>query len=76
MFFDRTNTPMKKTFSPWNEDNKTPSSFLKRVRETQTQATKDVLESVLDQNVEPNFRPKHPCACPKIVLLLLPMPVK
>ena len=43
---------------------------MKRVRETQTKVTKDFLESVLDQNVEPNFRPKHPCACCKIAKLL------
>ena len=42
-------TPVKKTFIPWSEDNKPPSSFLKRVRETQKNTSKEFLESVLDQ---------------------------
>ena len=44
----------EKTFIPWSKDN-TPSSFLKRVRETQDKASKEFLESVLDQDLEPNF---------------------
>ena len=24
------------------------------------------MESVLDQELQPNFRPKHPCTCPKV----------
>ena len=59
----------EKTFISWNEDNTPPSSFLKRVRETQNKASKEFLESVLDQDLEPNFRPKHPCACPKVARL-------
>ena len=56
----------KKTFMPRSEDNKPPSSFLKRVRETQKNTSKEFLESVLDQEWQPNFRPKHPCTCPKV----------
>ena len=39
----------EKIFFPWSEDNTPPSSFLKRARETQTKASKEFLESVLDQ---------------------------
>ena len=59
----------EKTFIPWSEDNTAPSSFLKRVRETQTKPSKEFMESVLDQNLIPNSSPKHPCACPKIAKL-------
>ena len=59
----------KKAFIPWNKDNTPPSLFLKRVRETQNKASKEFLESVLDQELEPNFRPKYPCACPKVARL-------
>ena len=56
----------EKTFIPWSKDNKPPSSFLKRVRETQKNTSKEFLESVLDQELQPNFRPKHHCTCPKV----------
>ena len=56
----------EKTFIPWSEHNKLPSSFLKRLRETQDKPTKDFLESMLDRNLEANFRPKTACKCPKI----------
>ena len=49
----------EKTFIPWSEDHKPPSSFLKRLRETQGKPSRDFLESVLDKNVEPNYRPRH-----------------
>ena len=26
----------------------------------------EFLESLLDQDLEPNFRPKSPCKCPKL----------
>ena len=47
----------------------TSSSFLKRVRETQTKKSKELLESILDQDLEQNFRPKQPCKYPKIAKL-------
>ena len=60
----------EKTFIPWSKDNTPPSSFLKRVREIQNRTSKDFLESVLDQDLQPNFRPKHPCTCPKVARIL------
>ena len=59
----------EKTVIPWSEESTPPSSFLKRVRKTQTKASKEFLESILDQDLEPNFRPKQPCTCLKIVRL-------
>ena len=53
-------------FIPWNEHNKPPSSFLKRLRETQDKPSKEFLESVVDQNLEANFRPKTSSKCPKV----------
>ena len=41
-----------KTLIPWSEDHKPPSSFLKRLRETQGKPSKDFLESVVDKNVK------------------------
>ena len=59
----------KKTFIPWNEDHKPPSSFLKRLKEAQGKPSRDLLESVMDQNLEPNYRPRHYCTCPKVARL-------
>ena len=56
----------EKTFIPWCEHNKPPSSFLKRLRKSQDKPTKEFLESMLDRNLEANFIPKTACKCPKI----------
>ena len=64
--FKQDKNSSEKTFIPWRENNKPPSSFLKRVRETQKQTSKEFLESILDQELQPNFRCKHPCTCPKV----------
>ena len=42
-------------FIPWNEYNKPPSSFLKRLRETQDKPSKEYLESMVDRNLEAKF---------------------
>ena len=47
------------TFIPWSRDHKPPSSFLKRLRETQDKPSRDFLHSVVDKNLEPNYRPRH-----------------
>ena len=47
--FKQDKSSSEKTFIPWSEDIKHPSSFLKRVRETQKNTSKEFLESVLDQ---------------------------
>ena len=31
--------------------------------------SKEFFKSILDQDLEPNFRPKQPCGCPKIAKL-------
>ena len=59
----------EKKFIPWSEENTPPPAFLKRVRETQTKKSKEFLESILDQALEPNVRPKHPCRWPKVAKL-------
>ena len=59
----------EKTFIPWIEDHKPPSSFLKRLKETQGKPSRDFLESVMHQNLEPNYRPRHYCTCPKVARL-------
>ena len=59
----------EKSFIPWSKENTYPLAFLKRVRETQTKKSQEFLESILDQDLEPNFRPKQSCKCPKIVRL-------
>ena len=58
----------EKSFIPWSK-NTPPPSFLKRVRKIQTKKSKEFLESILDQDLEPNFRPKQLCKCPKIARL-------
>ena len=57
---------MRKCLFPENEHNKPPSSFVKRLREIQDKPSKEFLKSVVDQNVEANFRPKASCNCPKV----------
>ena len=59
----------EKMFIPWSEHNKPPSSLLRRLRETQDKPSKEFLESVMDQKLEANFRPKTSCKCPKVARL-------
>ena len=56
----------EKTFIPWSEHNKPLSSFLKRLKDTQGTPSKELLETLVDRNLDGNFRPKTPCKCPKI----------
>ena len=44
-------------FLPWSKENTPPPEFLKKVKETQGERSKEYLESILDQDLEPNFRP-------------------
>ena len=60
----------EKGFIPWSKEITPSSTFLKRVRETQTKNSKDFLESILNQDLEPNFRPKQPCRFSKVARLL------
>ena len=46
--FRQDNNSNKKTFIHWSEDNTPPSSFLKRLRETQSKPSAEFLESFLD----------------------------
>ena len=68
-FFRQDKHSNEKTFIPWSEDYKPPSSFLKRHRETQGKPSRDFLESGVDKNLEPIYRPRHYCTCPKVVKL-------
>ena len=56
----------EKTFIPWSDHNKPPSSFLKRLRDTQGTPSKEFLEMLVDRNLDENSRPKSPCKCPKV----------
>ena len=56
----------EKTFIPWSDHNKPSSSFLKRLRDTQGTPFKEFLETLVDRNLDENFRPKTPCKCPKV----------
>ena len=60
----------EKTFIPWNDHNKPPSCFLKRLRDTQGTPSKEILETLVDRNLNENFRPKTPYKCPKIARML------
>ena len=59
----------EKNFISWSEDYKPPSSFLKRLKESQSKPSRDFLESFMDQNLEPNYRPRHYCTCPNVAKL-------
>ena len=56
----------EKMFIPWSDHNKPPSFFLKRLRDTQDTPSKEFLETLVDRNLDENFRPKTPCKCPKV----------
>ena len=56
----------EKIFIPWSDHNKPPSSFLKRLRDTQGTPSKEFLETLVDRNLDENFRPKTPCKCSKV----------
>ena len=60
----------EKTFIPWSDHNKPPSSFLKRLRDTQGTPSKEFLETIVDRNLDKSFRPKTPCKCPKVAKML------
>ena len=49
---------------PWSEENMPPLEFLKKVKETQRQETKEFLSTLLNHDLEPNYRQKAPCFCP------------
>ena len=51
----------KRYFPCNNEENTPPHEFLKKVRETQGEKSKEFLETLLDQSLVPNFRPNSPC---------------
>ena len=55
--FKQDKNTSEKTFIPWSEDNKPPSSFLKRVRETQRKNSKEFLKTVLVQELQPILGP-------------------
>ena len=59
----------KKSFISWIKENSPPPTFLKKVKETQGKRSKEFLKSILDTDLEPNFRPKPPCKCPKLAKL-------
>ena len=40
-----------------------PPEFLKKGKDTQRQGTKEFLSTLLNQDLEPNYRPKSPCSC-------------
>ena len=48
-----------------------PPEFLKKVRETQRQGTKEFMSTLLNQDLEPHYRPKAPCACPTFLSKLI-----
>ena len=56
----------EKTSITWSEDNTPPSSFLKRLKETQSKQSAEFLESFLARNLEPNFRPQQSCTWPQV----------
>ena len=37
-----------------------------RLKETQGKPSRDFLKSLMDQKLEPNYRPRHYCTCPKV----------
>ena len=59
----------EKTFIPLSKEHKPSSSFLERIKETQGKLSRDYLESAVYQNLEPNYRPRHYCICPKVAKL-------
>ena len=59
----------QKSFLPWSKENMPPPMFLKKVKETQGRGQRSFFELILDQDLEPNFRPIPYCKCPKLAKL-------
>ena len=68
--YKRDKNCIEKWFFPWNKENTPPPEFLREVRETQGQGKKDFLESLLKQDLVPNFRPKSPSKCSNFAKLM------
>ena len=60
----------EKQFFSWIEENTPPPKFLRKVMETQGKRNKEFLESLLNQELIPNVRPKSPCKCPNFAKLV------
>ena len=56
----------EKTFIPWSDPNKPPSSFLKRLRDTKGMPSKEFLEMLVDRNLDEKIQTKDPCKCPRV----------
>ena len=54
----------EKRFLHWSKENTPPPEFLKNVKETQRERSKEFLESILDQDLAPNFRSEPPANVP------------
>ena len=59
----------EKSFIPCSEENTPCLAFLKRVKEIQGENSKEFFKSILVHDLEPNFKPKQPCKCPKLAKL-------
>ena len=57
---------LEKRIFPWGKDNIPPPEVLRKVKETQKHRTSEFLSTLLNQELEPNYRPKEPCAQPAL----------
>ena len=44
-----------------------PPHFLRGLKKLRVKPQGEYLESAVDQNLVPNYRPRHYCTCPKVV---------
>ena len=58
--YKRDKNCIEKRFLPWSKENTLPPEFLRKVRETQGQRTKEFLDSLLDQDLVPKFSQNLP----------------
>ena len=56
----------EKTFIPWSDHNKPPSSFLKRLRDTQGTTSKEFLEMLVGRNLDENSDLRSLVNAPKL----------
>ena len=54
---------LEKWVFSWSKENMPPPEFLVKVKETYKQETMEFLSTLLNQDLEPNYRPKAPCSC-------------
>ena len=70
MYIKEIGIALKKRFFLWTRRIHFLQNFEERLGRPKDREQKEFLESLLDQGLEPNFKPKSPCKCPKLAKIV------